>query len=486
MVLLNPSSVNAGGTQATVAVPGYFNGAFTLRVFGSSFTPTLQVVPVVTTVTVTGTHQLNLTGKGFVEGNNSVYNLAGTQVTDTSTSSTPIDVYYYSSYDNTGVNLSSLPSHGAGTLTVVTAGGTSAGVALNAGLHIATTSDDGGLPLAPLTADELAPIVVEARSRWAAAGLSAADVSLLAGIRVQVADLDDGEVGEASDGVIYIDATADGTGWFVDPTPQSDDEFTVAVGTEERDAAPGSPAYGKLDLLTVVMHEMGHEIGLDHVTDPNALMNEDLGPGIRREPPGLAWSVVATAAPMDPTATATAAAAPITTTTTPATVAATNGQAQASGAVGGPPKPVATANTPPVTSVTSATIPASFNFSSRPLLGHQKPAGSVVKPSKKVASKPKKAATQHPAAMGSHASASRHDTAGTIIDPTALDQLISGGQVPATTFNSNPSGGNGVVAPALDSNTVDNLLAGYRPDGPSSRKAAEAAFLKKNHRKNRP
>ena len=67
MVRLSPSDAAADGTSATLVVPDYANGAFTLQVLGSASQPLLQIVPTLTSLRRPGPH-LYLYGSGFVEG----------------------------------------------------------------------------------------------------------------------------------------------------------------------------------------------------------------------------------------------------------------------------------------------------------------------------------------------------------------------------------------------------------------------------------
>ncbi len=103
---------------------------------------------------------------------------------------------------------------------------------------------------------ELTPIVNEAIQRWAALAGS----QVLAGVSVQIANLPGNLLGETIGNTILIDRNAAGYGWFIDPTPGDDSEFTP-VGNNELAALPQTAAAGHADLLTVVMHEMGHVLG---------------------------------------------------------------------------------------------------------------------------------------------------------------------------------------------------------------------------------
>jgi hypothetical protein len=138
----------------------------------------------------------------------------------------------------------------------------------------------GGVGVPTITANDLAAILAEAEDRWAALGLSAADLARLGAVTAEIADLPDGYLGAAPlyGNTIYVDVTAAGYGWYVDPTPFDDSEFGLA--------AVDSPAAGRMDLLTVVMHELGHVLGLDssYHGDPTNLMAAYLGTGDRRLP----------------------------------------------------------------------------------------------------------------------------------------------------------------------------------------------------------
>jgi hypothetical protein len=130
-----------------------------------------------------------------------------------------------------------------------------------------------------LTQNALAPIVAEAIARWRAAGLPAQDVSRLAGLNVQVADLPGPCLGVASADGVLIDKDAAGYGWFIDQTPNDDSEFTQ-LSNHRLAALPQNAAQEHVDLLTTVMHEMGHVLGYDHDAGDD-LMSATLPLGVR-------------------------------------------------------------------------------------------------------------------------------------------------------------------------------------------------------------
>jgi hypothetical protein len=129
-----------------------------------------------------------------------------------------------------------------------------------------------------LTQTEIDSVVAAAIAQWAAAGASAAQLAALHATSFSVADLSGNTIGEeASPAHITIDTDAAGHGWFIDPTPSDNFEFTHAANAVSTDlfTDPSNAAAGHLDLLTTVTHELGHVLGLPDSTaagDVNDLM----------------------------------------------------------------------------------------------------------------------------------------------------------------------------------------------------------------------
>ena len=83
---------------------------------------------------------------------------------------------------------------------------------------------------------------------------------------------------------IQFDANGAGWGWYIDPNPTDSSEFSATASPNEFVAAPDSSAAGKLDLLTVLIHELGHVLGLGHADNVHDEMATTVTPGLRRLP----------------------------------------------------------------------------------------------------------------------------------------------------------------------------------------------------------
>jgi len=133
---------------------------------------------------------------------------------------------------------------------------------------------------ATLSAADLQSLADLALAIWSDA-LAAQGLSLPAGAPTfLISDLADGILGWTDGSTITLDLDAAGHGWFVDTTPRDAVEFSLYLGTDHLGAVPGSAAAGAMDLLTVLLHEIGHWAGYDHDAGM-ALMAPVLGAGQR-------------------------------------------------------------------------------------------------------------------------------------------------------------------------------------------------------------
>ena len=115
-------------------------------------------------------------------------------------------------------------------------------------------------------------------AQWTAAGIiDATELALLSQTKYAVANLTDQTLALATADTIYIDLDAAGHGWFIDATPMYSEEFTGTA--DDGLLATADSAVGRIDLLTVLQHEMLHILGAEH--DDAGIMSETLETGLR-------------------------------------------------------------------------------------------------------------------------------------------------------------------------------------------------------------
>jgi VCBS repeat-containing protein len=132
----------------------------------------------------------------------------------------------------------------------------------------------------PLSSDDVAALLPVAISYWTNLGVPS---SVFKDVTVSIADLEDRLVGSTDGSAITLDVTGADWGWYTgapgagafDPVDGSSSNFT---------AKDSGPADGKMDLLTVLIHELGHVAGANDVLDASDCMYPYMAPGERRLP----------------------------------------------------------------------------------------------------------------------------------------------------------------------------------------------------------
>ena len=119
-----------------------------------------------------------------------------------------------------------------------------------------------------------------AAAQWVSAG---ATTDLLTRVTFVITDLAPGVLAQAVGSVVYLDRDAAGFGWY---TATSGSLFTSTNAAGDLVAKRNSLADGHIDLMTVLLHELGHMAGLTHdATGTGRVMLDTLPAGVRRTLP---------------------------------------------------------------------------------------------------------------------------------------------------------------------------------------------------------
>lgn len=125
-----------------------------------------------------------------------------------------------------------------------------------------------------LTLEELIPITKEAKRRWLKiVGNKPIYEKTLSNLKYKIVRFKNDVIGRycCNSTKILFDDNGNGFGWYIDKTPETDEEYFHYNQSNILLAFSGG-AMSKVDLLSIVMHEMGHALGLDDNNDKESLM----------------------------------------------------------------------------------------------------------------------------------------------------------------------------------------------------------------------
>ncbi|UUO08802.1 peptidylprolyl isomerase [Blastopirellula sp. J2-11] len=106
-----------------------------------------------------------------------------------------------------------------------------------------------------LTPEVVQPVLDAAAAKIADAYSQLGVFNFVITTNFQIVDLPGSQLSYRNNGILYLDIDAAGYGWFVDSTPAQNEEFSSS-GVNSWNALAESDADGKIDLLTVILHEL--------------------------------------------------------------------------------------------------------------------------------------------------------------------------------------------------------------------------------------